>query len=117
MELATKLFRTTGGAHFTLTEAQLVEHMNALAVRYQNQAVHVQEFLGLVQKIDEGVRHYLSRLKGVASRCNFEGKCSCGMTNSFTEAITWFKLIAGLVDTDIKEDILSMSDMNLEETV
>ena len=44
-------------------------------------------------------------------------KCSCGLTNSFTEAITRFKLIAGLVDTDIKEDILSMSDMNLEKTV
>ena len=27
------------------------------------------------------------------------------------------KLISVLVDTDIKEDILSMSDMNLEETV
>ena len=39
------------------------------------------------------------------------------MTNSFTKAITRFKLVAGLVDTDIKEDILSMSDMNLEETV
>ena len=36
------------------------------------------------------------------------------MTNSFTKAITRFKLIAGLVDTDIKEDILIMSDMNLE---
>ena len=59
----------------------------------------------------------MSRLKGVASRCNFEMKCSCGITNSFTEAITRFKLIAGLVDTDIKEDILSMSNMNLEETV
>ena len=91
--------------------------MKALAIRYQNQAVHVQEFLGLVQKIDEGVRHYLSRLKGVASRCNFEMKCRCGMTNSFTEAITRFKLIAGLVDTNIKEDILSMSNMNPEETV
>ena len=117
MELATSLSRTTGGAHFTLTEAQLVEHMKAIAVRYQNPAVHVQVFLGLFQQIDKGVRHYLSRLKGVASRCNFEGKCSCGRTNSFTEAITWFKLIAGLVYTDIKEDILSMSDMNLEETV
>ena len=59
----------------------------------------------------------MSRLKEVVSRCNFEMKCSCGMTNSFTEAITRFKLIAGLVDTDIKEDILSMSNMNLEETV
>ena len=59
----------------------------------------------------------MSRLKGVASRCNFEMKCSCGITNSFKEAITRFKLIAGLVDTEIKEDILSMSDMNLEEIV
>ena len=44
-------------------------------------------------------------------------KCSCSLTNTFTGAITTFKLIASLVDTDIKEDILSMSDMNLEETV
>ena len=116
-ELATSLSRTTGGAHFTLSEAQLVEHMKGLAVRYQNPAVHVQEFLGLSQQHDEGVRHYLSRLKGVASRCNFEIKCSCGITNSFTEAITRFKLIAGLADTDIKQDILSKSDMSLEETI
>ena len=116
-ELATSLSRTTGGAHFTLSEAQLVEHMKGLAVRYQNPAVHVQEFLGLSQQHDEGVRHYLSRLKGVASRCSFEIKCSCGITNSFTEAITRFKLIAGLADTDIKQDILSKSDMSLEETV
>ena len=88
--------------------------MKALAVRYQNPAVHVEEFLGLFQQIDEGVRHYLSRLKGVASRCNFEVKCSCDRKSSFTEAITRFKLISVLVDTDIKEDILIMSDMNLE---
>ena len=31
--------------------------------------------------------------------------------------MTRFKLIAGLVDTDIKEDILSMNNMNLKETV
>ena len=86
-ELAMSLSRTTGGAHFTLSEAQLVEHMKGLAVRYQNPAVHVQEFLGLSQQHDEGVRHYLSRLKGVASRCNFEIKCSCGITNSYNHKV------------------------------
>ena len=116
-ELATGLSRTTGGSHFNLTEGQLVEHMKGLAVRYQNPAVHVQEFLGLSQQHDEGVRYYLSRLKGVASRCNFEVTCSCGAKNSFAETITRFKLIAGLADADIKQDILSMSDMSLEETV
>ena len=63
------------------------------------------------------MRHYLSRLKGVASRCEFNIICTCGVTNSFTESITRFKLIAGLDDKDIKEDILSMPDKSLEETV
>ena len=42
----------------TLSEAQLVEHMKALTVRYQNPAVHVHEFLGLSQQADERVRNY-----------------------------------------------------------
>ena len=46
----------------------MLEQMKGLAVRYQNPAVHVQEFLGMSQQSDEGVRHYLSRLKGVAAR-------------------------------------------------
>ena len=54
-ELATSLSRTTGGAHFTLTEAQMMDQMKNLAVRYQNPAVHVQEFLGISQQPDEGV--------------------------------------------------------------
>ena len=50
-ELATiSLSRTTGGTHFTLTEAQLIEQMKGLAVGYQNPVVHVQEFLGLGMK-------------------------------------------------------------------
>ena len=102
--VATSLSRTTGGSHFTLTEAQLIEQMKVLAARYQNPEVHVQEFLGLSQEQDEWVRHFLSRLKGVASRCDFEIKCSCGITNSFTEVITRFKLIAGLADVDIKQN-------------
>ena len=34
-----------------------------------------------------------------------------------SESITRFKLIASLDDKDIKEDILSMKDQDLEETV
>ena len=116
-ELATSLSRTTGGAHFTLSESQLLEQMKGLAVRYQNPAVHVQEFLCMSQQCDEGIRHYLSRLKGVAARCEFNVTCTCGVTNSFSESITRFKLIAGLDDKDIKEDILSMQTKDLEETV
>ena len=46
------------------------------------------EFLGLSQELDKEVRHFLSRLKRVASRYNFEIRCGCGLTKSFTEVIT-----------------------------
>ena len=74
-ELRQSLSRTTGGKQFDKTEDQLLALMKQLAVRYQNPAVHVQEFLSLSQSQDEGVRHYLTRLRGVASRCNFVEKC------------------------------------------
>ena len=111
-DLATSLSRTTGGTHFDLTESQLINTIKNLAVRYQNPAVHVQEFLGLNQQPDEGVRHFLARLRGVATRCNFEMKCGQGCDGmvSYCDTVIRFKLIAGLSCSDIKEDILSTDD-------
>ena len=74
-ELRHSLSRSTGGSHFEKSETQLLELMQQLAVQYQNPAVHVQEFLGLVQQQDQGVRHFLTKLRGVAARCNFVIKC------------------------------------------
>ena len=95
----------------------MLGNMKHLAVKFKNPTVNVQEFLGMSQQADEGVRHYLSRLRGVASRCNFEVTCTCGTTVSYSDQVTRFKLIAGLHDMDIKEDILSIEDKALEETV
>ena len=116
-DLRHSLSRTTGGTHFAKTEAQLLELMKQLAVRYQNPAVHVQEFLGLIQHQDEGVRHFLTRLRGVATRCNFVEKCSCNREVSYADSMIRFKMIAGLYDSEIKEDILSSEDKTLDETV
>ena len=94
-----------------------MENIKNLAVRHQNRVVHAQEFLGLVQQPDEGIRHFLARLRGVASRCNFEVECMCTKSVSYGDAVIQFKLIAGLNCGDIKEDILSAEDTTLEETV
>ena len=115
--LATSLSRTTGGRHFELGEEQLLTQIKQLSVRFQNPAVNVQELLGMSQQQDEGIRSYLSRLRGVASRCEFFAECSCGTRVSYSDKVIRFKLIAGLVDLEIKEDILSMKDETLEETV
>ena len=57
----------------------MLDVIKQLAVKFQNPAMNVQEFLSMYQQVDEGVRHYLSRLRGVASRCNFEVVCTCGI--------------------------------------
>ena len=96
-ELRHSLSRFTGGSHFTKSEKQLLELMKQLAVQYQNPAVHVQEFLGLVQQQDQGVRHFLTTtLRGVAARCNFTDKCSCERDVSYADSMIRFKLIQGL---------------------
>ena len=109
--------RVTGGKHFTLDESTLLKKMKELAVQYQNPAVYVQEFLAMTQHPDEGVRHYLSRLKGVATHCNFSLICTCWETVSYANHLTRFKLVAGLVDEVIKEDVLCGEEKTFEETV
>ena len=117
-EMKQSVSRLTGGSQFTMQEKDLLAKMKTLAVRYQNPAVHVQEFLQVVQQQDEGVRHYHTRLRGVASRCDFKEKCgSCNTDVSYADSIIRFKLIAGLNDLEIKEDILSSEEKTLDETV
>ena len=65
-ELQSALSRNLGRQQFKTEEAVLLKHMEQLAVEFQNPAVYVQEFLDIKQTPDEGIRHFLSRLKGVA---------------------------------------------------
>ena len=68
----------------------------------------------MTQHPDEGVRHYLSRLKGVATHCNFSLSCTCQETVSYDIHLTGFKLVAGLVDEEIKEDVLGGEEKTLK---
>ena len=76
--------------------------MKELTVQYQNPVVYVQEFLAMTQHPDESVRHYLSRLKSVATHCNFSLSCICRETASYANHLTRFKQVGGLVDEEIK---------------
>ena len=119
-ELSTSLSRVTGGKHFTLEEETLLLRMQELVVRFENPTVQVQTFLSINQQADEGVRHFLSRLKGVATHCNFVVKCggvNCGESVSYADQVIQFELVSGLVDEEIKEDVLAAGDLDLETTV
>ena len=80
--------------------------------------MHIYEFLQISQQPDEGVRHYHTRLRGVSSRCNFVVHCpTCVSDISYAYNVVHFKLITGLQDSEIKEDLLSCKEKSLEDTV
>ena len=63
-ELQSVLSRNLGCQQFNTDEALLLTHMEQLALEFQNPAVnYVQEFLDIKQTPDEGIKHFLSRLK------------------------------------------------------
>ena len=70
-------FKSFRGKHFDLEETEILKQMKNLVVRFEIPAVHVQTFLAMNQQPDEGVRHFLARLHGVATHCEFRVRCSC----------------------------------------
>ena len=91
--------------------------MKNLVVRFENPAVHVQTFLWMNQQPDEVIRYFLARLRGMATHCEFRVRCSCAQEVSYTDNVTKFKLVAGLNDEEIKEDVLGAADLDLEATI
>ena len=116
-KLETSLRRILGENFYDEAEVVLLREMKQLVVKFQNPAVYVEEFMTIKQEAGEGVRHFLSRLKGVGNRCGFvvtcvcckkENKTCCDAKVSYAENITKFKLVSGLADSDIKEDALEL---------
>ena len=91
--------------------------MKNLVVRFENPAVHVQTFLAMNQQPDEGIRHFLARLRGVATHCEFRVRYSCTQEVSYADNVIRFKLVAGLIAKEIKEDVLGTVNLDLEATV
>ena len=58
-----------------------------------------------------------NQTQGVAAPFEFRERCQdCAWDVSYSDTIVWFKLIAGLYDAEIKEDILSLEEKSLDNT-
>ena len=65
---------------------------------------------------NEGIRHFLAKLREVATHCDFRVRCSCTQDVSYADNVIRFRLVAGLIDEVIKEDVLGTADHDLEAT-
>ena len=121
-----KLYAATGGTAKSMAEGELLKEIKRLAVMKVNTAVHVKEFWELKQDPGEPVRQFKAKLQGKALSCDFHietnmtcGKCSAqaNVKVSYMEEMIRHKVVAGLADADILQDVLSADLKELEKTI
>ena len=106
-----------------ISEADLLQLMEKIAVRKEKQIVARVCLLNMKQERDEPGGQYARKLKGQASICKYyiKHKCTCGIENKidFSSEIIKDVLARGLYDTDIQLELLGNVDqeMSLEDTI
>merc|ERR1712030_287381 len=75
-ELRRNLFNCLGSKLKTLTEQQMMDEIQKLAVLAQNNLVKIVQLLALSQEREEPIRAFYARLKASASACEFSVHCT-----------------------------------------
>ena len=91
---------------------QLIKEIKHLAVTTVHPALHVVSLHGSIQIQDEKIKTFCARIKGIAQNCNLKKTCSkstCDEVVSFMEETCFHVAIAGLMDEDIKEKVLTQA--------
>ena len=94
-------------------ETTLLDNIKTLAIRQENVMVARLQLQQLRQDRDEPARSFAARIKGQASVCQFDVKCSCGTDISYSEQMIRDTMIIGLADDDIRLDVLGQADQNM----
>ncbi len=107
----------------TGTEENLLAVMKQLAVIPVAISIRRTDLLSCHQDHGEAGRAYHSRLMGKAAVCAYSMPCSsdtCNTVNDFTDIIVKDVMVNGLVDEEIKRDVLGWAELdvkNVNETV
>ena len=119
--LRNDLFQSNGSL-LDRTEAEVMAAIKLLAVPIENTMVARVGLNNMRQDYNEGVRQYVSRLKGQAGICKFIAtekcsNCNHNVTHNYSDAMVRDALTRGLANIDIQQDLLGEAnqDMTLEE--
>ena len=105
----------------TITEADLLNSIKRLAVISIAASVRRAEFLSLHQDHGQPIRSFAAKVKGKAQTCAFHKDCSnCFQPVDYTDEMVKYVVISGIVDEDIKKEVLGIPDLDtksLNDTV
>ena len=113
-DLTSDLFRDIPNIA-TIAEDDLLAAIKCLAVVSVATTVRKTELLSLRQDYAQPIRLFAAKVKGKAHTCGFEKKCTatgCTATVDYTEDIVKFVMLSGIVDEEIKRDILGYVDLD-----
>lgn len=122
-KLRRDMTRNTVGSHIEdLNEEEVLATMRSLAVTEENPKVARAALAKMYQDRGEPIRAYAARLRGQAEVCMFTKTCAgatCTVVNNQGEERVADQLCIGLVDDDIREDLLKDPNqgMTVEQTV
>ena len=112
-EVYSVLFSTYGRHISSQTEADLLGNIKRLVVRQRNTMASIMAVLRMSQDSDQAILNYIAQLRAAARQCDFKLKCDCGKDNDFTESIILYKLVAGVSDMELQEELLTKADLTL----
>ena len=90
----------------------LMAAMKRLAVISTATSVRKTELLTMRQDHGQPIRSFAAQVKGKAQVCNFTKNCRCNMVVDYTEDIVKYVVLCGIVDEEIKRNILGQSDLD-----
>lgn len=94
--------------------SDLLAAMRSLAVIPVATCVLRTELLQLHQERDEAFRAFAARVRGKAEACAYSAMCVCGEDVDYTDYIIRDVLLNGIYDSDIRRDMLGMTDILLK---
>ena len=106
-----------------IDEETLLASIERLAVISTATSVRKTELLTLRQDHGQPIRSFAARVKGKAQVCALSKQCTadgCDQVVDYTEDIVKYVVISGIVDEDIKKDVLGHPDLDtrsLNETI
>ena len=121
-ELRNDILRDFSGDLATMSEKDLLKEIKRLSVREESVLVQRMKLNRMTQAPGMSIRTFLAGLRGQASLCKFEAKCSkpdCTHTFNYSNEMIKDNLIRGLTDPEILADLLGdpKTDRTLDEVV
>ena len=120
-DLRRDLHRYLGTGVDAKSEAELLAEIRKIAVVTRSNLVNVVSLMSAAQEHGETCRSYLARIRGLANVCKLSVTCTaadCGEQVSYTDTFVKYALIKGLVDNEVREELLSQSpELNLDQSL